>query len=108
MTLETGDGSRRVRRHTWLSAALLATALLSGCAASRAFQRAEEFGSHGDWDSAVAYYRRAMQADPNKPEYKIALERAMLQASRQHLDRAREGHREGRQNLGGPGVGMLL
>ena len=30
-----------------------------------------------------------MQADPDKPEYRIALERAMLNASRQHFDNAR-------------------
>ena len=31
-----------------------------------------------------------MQAAPDNPNYKIALERAMLAASRAHLDKARE------------------
>ncbi|HVB38767.1 MAG TPA: cohesin domain-containing protein, partial [Vicinamibacterales bacterium] len=34
-------------------------------------------------------FRKAVQVDPARPEYKIALERAMLEASRQHLTRAR-------------------
>src|SRR5665213_3934349 len=44
----------------------------------------------GDLDEAVAGYRRASQAAPDNANYKIALERAMLAASRAHLDRARE------------------
>src|SRR5262245_62556167 len=43
----------------------------------------------GDLDQAVAYYRTALQAAPDNPNYKIALERAMLAASRAHFDRAR-------------------
>ena len=44
----------------------------------------------GDWDTAVAYYRQAVQADPDKPEYRIALERAMLSASHVHNANARQ------------------
>ncbi len=38
----------------------------------------------------MTYYRQAVQADPDKPEYRIALERAMLNASRVHFDTARQ------------------
>ena len=65
-------------------------ALAGGCAASGAFDRGEEATQLGDVDSAVAYYRAAVEADPSKPEYKIALEFAMLTASRTHLERARK------------------
>ncbi len=68
---------------------MLALALLTGCAAGRAFQRGEDRARVGDWDSAVTYYRQAMQAKPSQPEYRIALERAMLNASRVHFDAAR-------------------
>jgi general secretion pathway protein D len=78
-----------MRRLTRVTALFLAVALLTGCAAGRAFRRGEDRARVGDWDSAVTYYRTAMQADPDKPEYKIALERAMLNASRQHFDNAR-------------------
>ena len=58
-------------------ALLLAFALVTGCAAGRAFQRGEDRAKVGDWDAAVTYYRQAMQAKPDRPEYRIALERAM-------------------------------
>lgn len=63
--------------------------MLVSCAAGRAFKRGQQAAMAGDWDTAVAQYRRALQEDPDRPEYKIALERAMQNASRQHLERAR-------------------
>ena len=72
-----------------LAAVLLAVAV-SGCASSRTFRRGEAFAQAGDWDSAVAYYTRAVQADPDRPDYKIALERAMLAASQMYAARAKE------------------
>src|SRR5262245_6346662 len=44
----------------------------------------------GDLDMAVASYRKAVQADPDNAHYKIALQRAMLAASRMHVDRAKQ------------------
>ena len=44
----------------------------------------------GNLDQAVAFFRRAVQSDPDKTEYKIALGRAMLAASYAHLERAKE------------------
>jgi type II secretory pathway component GspD/PulD (secretin) len=38
-----------------------------------------------DWDAAVGHYRSAVQEDPDKPEYKIALQRAMIEASLVHI-----------------------
>src|ERR671912_2251295 len=78
-----------MRRLTKVTGLVLALALITGCAAGRAFQSGEERARVGDWDSAVTYYRTAVQADPDKPEYRIALERAMLNASRFHFDSAR-------------------
>ena len=77
-----------------LAVVLLAVAV-SSCGTSRAFRRGEVFARAGDWDSAVAYYTRAVQADPDRPDYKIALERAMQAASNAHLDKARELDRKG-------------
>jgi len=79
-----------MRRLTRATALLLALALLTGCAAGRAFRRGEDRARVGDWDSAVTYYRQAMQANPSRAEYRIALERAMLNASRVHFDNARQ------------------
>src|SRR5262245_18326257 len=79
-----------MKRLTRVSALLVAIALLAGCTAGMAFRRGEARSRLGDWDTAVAYYRQAVQADPNKAEYRIALERAMLNASRLHFDSARQ------------------
>jgi hypothetical protein len=58
---------------------LLALALLAGgCAAGKAFSAGHAASKAGDLDQAVAAYRRAVQADPDNPRYKIALERASL------------------------------
>jgi type II secretory pathway component GspD/PulD (secretin) len=64
--------------------------VVSGCAAGRAFRRAEEAARLGDWDTAVTYFTRALQEDPDKPEYKIALERARQIAAQEHLSRAKQ------------------
>jgi general secretion pathway protein D len=67
----------------------LLTALLAGCAANRAFSRGENAARAGDWDAAVEHYRAAVQANPNRADFQIALERAMIAASARHLDQAR-------------------
>ena len=64
--------------------------LLSGCAAGRAFRQGQEASRNGDWDGAVAHYTRALQADPDNAQYKIELERAMQNAAREYISRARE------------------
>ena len=65
-------------------------AVAAGCAAGMAFRRGEEAARRSDWDAAVVHYREAVQADPNRTEFKIALDRSMLNASRVHVDAARE------------------
>jgi general secretion pathway protein D len=64
--------------------------LASGCAASRAYHRGQEAARAGDWDAAVAHYTRALQESPDTAEYKIELERAMQNAARDHIARARD------------------
>ena len=77
------------RRRLTIVAVLLLAALAGGCAASGAFGRGNSAAKVGDWDTAVEHYRTALQAEPDKTEYKLAYERAMLSASVQHLDQAR-------------------
>jgi general secretion pathway protein D len=79
-----------MRRPIRVCALLLSLALLTGCAAGRAFRRGEDRARVGDWDTAVTYYRQATLANPDRAEYRIALERAMLNASRAHFDTARQ------------------
>jgi general secretion pathway protein D len=65
-------------------------AFIIGCAAGSAFRRGEKLMRAGDLDMAVASYRKAVQSEPENAHYKIALQRAMLAASRLHIDRARQ------------------
>src|SRR5687767_13368908 len=73
-----------------LIAMVTLTVLVSGCAAGRAFRRGEDASRSGNWDQAVAEYTKAVQADPDKPEYKIQLQRAMQSAAQAHISLARE------------------
>ena len=69
---------------------------VSACASSRAYMRGETAAQARDWDSAVEYYRQAVQDDPDRAEYKMAYERAMREASIQHTELARKAEAEGR------------
>lgn len=65
-----------------------ATALLAGCATTAAFRDGQQAAQVEDWDSAVEYYRQAVQDDPGNAEYRVALHRAMINAAREHYARA--------------------
>lgn len=84
---------KRVSAKSVLVACLALT--LAGCA-SRAFPRGEVAAKSGDWDTAVEYFRQAVQEFPDKVEYKIALERAMFSAAGLHMDRAKRAEADGR------------
>jgi type II secretory pathway component GspD/PulD (secretin) len=72
-----------------LTIVLVLTVLAAGCAAGRAYRRGQEAARNGDWDAAVTYFTQAVQENPTKPEYKIALERANQSAAQEHISRAR-------------------
>jgi general secretion pathway protein D len=78
------------KRLNTFGAILAAVVVAAGCAAGKAFRLGDEAFRAGNLDQAVVYYRQAAQADPNNANYKIALQRASLAASRAHLDKARE------------------
>src|SRR3954470_14963917 len=62
----------------------------TGCTASRAFRHGQDAVHSADWESAVAYFTKAVQANPDSPEYKINLRRAQEELSRQHVEKARQ------------------
>jgi general secretion pathway protein D len=80
--------SRRVTNFIVMVA--LAAVAAAGCATGRAFARGEAAGRAGDWEAAVGFYREALEDDPDRPDYKIALERAMLAAAAMYADRGRQ------------------
>ena len=93
----TNGEVRRVRQELFRMAFItVAVITLAACAASRAFTRGETAARAGDWDSAVEYYRQAVQDDPDRAEYKIAFERATYSAAALHVDQARKAEAEGR------------
>jgi type II secretory pathway component GspD/PulD (secretin) len=76
-------------KHRLVAVVMLAV-MVTGCAAGRAFRRGQDAARTGDWDLAVVEYTKAVQANPDKAEYKIQLERAMQTAAQEHISRARE------------------
>jgi type II secretory pathway component GspD/PulD (secretin) len=67
-----------------------AIACATGCAASKAFRQGNAAVKAGDYDQAVAYFKKAADDSPGNPNYKIAVQRARLAASRGHFEKAKE------------------
>ena len=80
---------RRQKTTAALLLLVLAAVLTAGCGAARTFGRGDKAAQAGDWDTAVQYYRQALQEQPGSSEYRISLDRAMINASHGHLDQAR-------------------
>ena len=71
--------------------AAVALLAVSACQSwsSGAFERGRRAARTGEWDAAVRYYQRAVTEEPENVEYRIAYERALLEASRVYLEKAR-------------------
>jgi general secretion pathway protein D len=78
--------SRQLKQLGVIAAIVISTS----CAAEHAFHQGNIATKKGDLDGAVAFYRTASQEAPDNANYKIALERAQLAASRAHLDKAKQ------------------
>lgn len=77
-------------KHFTLTWVVIAAMCGGGCAAGKAFTQGEEATKAGKLDEAVVAYRKAAQEAPDNANYKIALQRAQLAASRAHLDKAKD------------------
>ncbi len=73
------------RRMTWAAACGLALVMLSGCAAQKAYTRAEREMRRQSYDAAVLNYSKALAHDPGNSRYEVALARAKLKASAEHF-----------------------
>ena len=51
---------------------------------------AKTAGRAGDWEAAVGFYRQALEDDPDRPDYQIALERAMRAAGTMYAERGKQ------------------
>jgi tetratricopeptide (TPR) repeat protein len=75
---------------------VLLAAVLTGCATgSSAYKKGYTAAKVHDWDTAVAHFRTAVQDDPDKPEYRIALERAMMEAALIHASAGKDFEAQG-------------
>jgi len=63
---------------------------LAACHASKAVEQAQRAARVGAWDEAVLYYQQARDEQPDNIEYRMAFDRARLEASRAHLSQARK------------------
>jgi len=75
-----------------LLSCLIVLALLHslGCAASKAYHRAQEAARRGEWDRAVGQYMIALNKKPENPQYRTGFERARLAASQFHFQKAKQ------------------
>jgi len=70
-------------------AVLAMVALLSSCASYNAYERARTAEQTKNWDAAVEQYEKALEIDPDNTRYRMALQRARLEASREHFEKGR-------------------
>jgi general secretion pathway protein D len=80
-------------------ALLVAIALLSGCAANKAFTRGEREMRREAYDEAVLAYSKAVALKPGKTRYSVALERAKLKASGVHFEKGQRYFNSGQLDL---------
>ena len=85
------ESSLTVAKTKWIRWLLLMLILqLSGCAAEKAYRRAQDAATRGEWDRAVGEYIVAMNKDPKQAKYRSGFERARLAASQFHQQKAKQ------------------
>ena len=64
---------------------------LAGCSASKsAFKSGNQEAQQGNWDAAVVHYTRAVREAPDNIEYRMSLERSLIEAANFHVKEARK------------------
>jgi len=71
------------------AALVVVLALLVGCAAQKAYRKAERESERENWDSAVLGYSKAVALDPGNSRYAMALHQAKLMAASEHFAKGR-------------------
>jgi len=82
----------QARRLTRMVGVLLILALSVGCAAQKAYTRADREMRRENFDKAVLEYSKALAMDPGNTHYSVALERAKLRSSAKHFMKAQRYH----------------
>ena len=89
------------------AAILLTLPLIASCASYNAYEKARTAERSKDWDQAVLNYQKALDVDPENLRYKVAFQRARLEASRAHFEKAKS-LRAAAQSAGNPSDGLRL
>ena len=87
------------QRWTRLAAVAVVLALSIGCAAQKAYSRAEREMRRENYDRAVLDYSKALAMEPGNTRYAVALERAKLKGSAEHFQKAQRYHNAGQFDL---------
>ena len=74
----------------WLAAALVGLSSFACSAASGAYRRGTTAAQRGEWDAAVVHYTRAVNEKPDNIEYRMALERALIEAGAFHVQQGQK------------------
>jgi general secretion pathway protein D len=70
-------------------AVTVALTLTFGCASFNAYERGRTSERQKDWDEAILQYQKALEVDPDNMRYRISLDRAKLEASRNHFEKGK-------------------
>jgi general secretion pathway protein D len=74
---------------TQLTKAAFVVMLLTSCASFTAYERARTAEQSRRWDTAVEEYEKALLIDPDNSRYRLALDRARREASREHFEKGK-------------------
>ena len=83
------------QRWTRLTAVGVVLALSIGCAAQKAYTRAEREMRRENYDRAVIDYSKALAMEPGNTRYSVGFERAKLRGSAKHFLKAQRYHQAG-------------
>src|SRR5258708_26451668 len=96
-----------MNRKNIAAAVVLMLPLIASCASYNAYEKARTAERMKDWDQAVTYYQKALDVDPQNLRYKIDFQRARLDASRAHFEKAKS-LRVAAQTAGNPSDALRL
>lgn len=69
---------------------LLVLIFLFGCAVSESYKMGQDLSKEGRWDDAIVYFQKALDEDPNNPDYMSALQQAKQEAARGRYTKAKQ------------------
>src|SRR5260221_6125531 len=96
-----------MNRKNIAAAVLLTLPLIASCTSYNSYEKAKTAERGKDWDQAVLNYQKALDIDPENLRYKIALQRARLEASREPFEKAKS-LRVAAQTAGSPSDALRL